>query len=41
MLEKIEVGNVDLVVDDAGAVTGPLALFDEIHSRINGLLQDG
>lgn len=42
MLEIIErVGDVDLVVDDTGVVTGALALFDEIHSRINGLPQDG
>lgn len=37
----IEEGDVDLVVDDAGIVTGALDLFDGMQSLTNGLLQDG
>jgi hypothetical protein len=41
MLEMVEEGNVDLVVDDAGVVTGTLGLFDGMQSSINPLLQVG
>ena len=41
MLEIVEEGNVDLLADDAGVVTGTLGMFDGRHSSINPLMQVG